>query len=449
MICLVEKEEILAPILLTKNTTFIIGPIAEIIGYIMNGIFFVLGKIGLPNLGLAIIIMTILIYMAMLPLTIRQQKFSKLQRKMQPELNRIQKKYKGKTDSVSVAAQQEEVKQVYEKYGVSATGSCVQLLIQMPILFALYRVFYNIPAYLPLVKDAFFPLVDKLYELDPTGAILIAQDENEKYIFSGVTQFVKRFSSESFTNGDVTYIKNTFIDVLNKFQSADWTKLTEKASSLGDNITATTTKLNQYNNFLGLNISESPSNIMKNGGIMIAVALIIPFLAAFTQWLNVKLMPQASSDDSNDQTAQTMKTMNLMMPMMSAVFCFSLPSGMGLYWIMGAVVRIVQQIFINKHIDKMNIDEMIEKNKEKAKEKARKRKEKAGSKANASESTSSDRAGVSSSRRNNKLVTKLNQAEENRIDEINRSRREKKYRKDSLTYKADMVRRFNEFGRED
>ncbi len=439
----------MAPILLTKNTTFIIGPIAEIIGYIMNGIFFVLGKIGLPNLGLSIIIMTILIYMAMLPLTIRQQKFSKLQRKMQPELNQIQKKYKGKTDSVSVAAQQEEVKQVYEKYGVSATGSCVQLLIQMPILFALYRVFYNIPAYLPLVKDAFFPLVDKLYELDPTGAILIAQDENEKYIFSGVAQFVKRFSSESFANGDVTYIKNTFIDVLNKFQSADWTKLAEKASSLGDNITATTTKLNQYNNFLGLNISESPSNIMKNGGIMIVVALIIPFLAAFTQWLNVKLMPQASTNDPNDQAAQTMKTMNLMMPLMSAVFCFSLPSGMGLYWIIGAVVRIVQQVFINKHIDKMDIDEMIEKNKEKAKEKAQKRKEKAASRSNSREDSSSYRAGGTSSRRNNKLITKLNQAEENRIEEINRSRKEKKYREDTLSYKADMVRRFNEFGREE
>lgn len=67
--------------LLTKSTTFIIGPIAEIIGYIMNGIFFILGKIGLPNIGLSIIFMTILIYMAMLPLTIRQQKFSKLQGK--------------------------------------------------------------------------------------------------------------------------------------------------------------------------------------------------------------------------------------------------------------------------------------------------------------------------------------------------------------------------------
>ena len=150
---------------LTKSTTFIIGPIAELIGIIMNGIFVVLSKIGLPNVGLSIIFMTILIYMLMLPLTIRQQKFSKLQRKMQPELQKIQKKYQGRKDSASVAAQQEEMKQVYDKYGVSASGSCVQLLIQMPILFALYRVFYNVPAYLSSVKAAFYPLVDNLYQL--------------------------------------------------------------------------------------------------------------------------------------------------------------------------------------------------------------------------------------------------------------------------------------------
>ncbi|HAE45630.1 MAG TPA: stage III sporulation protein J, partial [Lachnospiraceae bacterium] len=118
----------MVPMFLTKSTTFIIGPVAELIGYIMNLIFYLLGNIGLPNIGLSIIIMTILIYMAMLPLTIRQQKFSKLQRKMQPEISKIQKKYKGRTDNASVAAQQEEIKQVYDKYGVSATGSCVQLL---------------------------------------------------------------------------------------------------------------------------------------------------------------------------------------------------------------------------------------------------------------------------------------------------------------------------------
>ena len=421
---------------LTKSTTFIIGPVAELIGFIMNGIFYVLGKIGLPNIGLAIIIMTILIYMAMLPLTVRQQKFAKLQRKMQPEIKKIQNKYQGRKDEASMAAQQEEIKQVYEKYGVSATGSCVQLLIQMPILFALYRVFYNIPAYLPLVKEAFFPLVDNLYKLDPKGAILTAQNGEGKYVFSVVSQFAKRFTNESFTGGDVTFIQNTLIDVLNKFQKADWATLAQKASSLQGDIQATTAKLNQYNNFLGLNIAESPQNIMKQGGIMIAVALIIPFLAAFTQWLNVKLMPQAETDP-NDQTANTMKSMNIMMPAMSAVFCFSLPSGMGLYWIFGAIVRIVQQIFINKHIDKMDIDAMIEQNSEKAKEKAEKRKEKS------SVATERTPAGVS---RQNRLVTKLSPSQEKKIEEMNQSRRQKKFKQDSLSDKADMVRRFNESG---
>ncbi len=431
--------------LLTKSTTFIIGPVAELIGIIMNVIFDILAKIGLPNLGLSIIIMTILIYMLMLPLTIRQQKFSKLQRKMQPELQKIQKKYQGRKDNASVAAQQEEMKQLYDKYGVSATGSCVQLIIQMPILFALYRVFYNIPAYLSSVKAAFFPLVDKLYELDPQGAILLAQDAEEKYVFSGVSAYVKSLTS-SIEGGNVDTIKNTMIDILNKFQSADWTTLSEKVSSLAGDITTTTTKLNQYNNFLGLNIAESPSNIMKQGGFMIVVALIIPFLAAFTQWLNVKLMPQADTNP-NDQTANTMKSMNIMMPAMSAVFCFSLPSGMGLYWIVGAIVRIVQQIFINKHIDKMDIDAMIEKNSEKAKNKADKRKAKSVDRGSYPAETSG-KTRRTTANRDSRLVTRLTPAEEARIDEMNQSRKQKTYKKDSLSYQADMVRRFNEFGGE-
>ena len=410
---------------LTKSTTFIIGPIAELIGIIMNGIFVVLSKIGLPNVGLSIIFMTILIYMLMLPLTIRQQKFSKLQRKMQPELQKIQKKYQGRKDSASVAAQQEEMKQVYDKYGVSASGSCVQLLIQMPILFALYRVFYNVPAYLSSVKAAFYPLVDNLYQLDPDGTkILLAQDSDGKYIFSSVSAFVKGLTG-NIEGGNIDAVKNSIVDILNKFQVADWTTLTEKAPSLNSDITTTTTKLLQYNNFLGLNIAESPSNIMKQGGIMIVVALIIPLLAAFTQWLNVKLMPQPESDP-NDQAANTMKSMNIMMPAMSAVF---------------------QQIFINKHIDKMNIDEMIEKNSEKAKAKAEKRKEKSISKGDYP-AESSGKTRRTTANRDSRLVTKLTPAEEARIDEMNQSRKQKKYRKESLSYQADMVRRFNESGKE-
>ena len=141
-------------------------------------------------------------------------------------------------------------------------------------------------------------------------------------------------------------------------------------------------KISHYNNFLGINIANSPSFMIKDawgaeGGpqiLLIIAALLIPILAALTQWLNVKLMPQQATNDSNvsEQQAsmqQSMKMMNNIMPIMSAVFCFTLPSGMGLYWIVGAVVRCIQQVLINKHIDKMDIDEVIKKNEEKQKAK--------------------------------------------------------------------------------
>ena len=102
---------------------------------------------------------------------------------------------------------------------------------------------------------------------------------------------------------------------------------------------------------------------------------MVPFLAALTQWLNTKLMPQPVQDDGTPNAmASSMKTMNLMMPIMSAVFCFTLPAGMGLYWIAGAVVRSVQQVAINKHIDNINLEELVKKNVEKN----NKKREKAG-----------------------------------------------------------------------
>ena len=138
--------------LLTKSTAFIIGPVATLLGYVMNGIFWVLEKVGIPNIALAIILFTIVIYMLMLPLTYRQQKFSRMTPLMNPELNAIRDKYKGKNDQQSMQRMNEETQLVYAKYGVNPAGSCVQLVIQMIILFPLYRVIMNIPAYVGQVS---------------------------------------------------------------------------------------------------------------------------------------------------------------------------------------------------------------------------------------------------------------------------------------------------------
>ena len=96
--------------------------------------------IGITNIGLSIILFTLVVYLLMTPLQIKQQKFSKLNAVMQPEIQKIQKKYNGKKDQDSMMKQNEEISAVYQKYGVSPTGSCVQLLVQMPVLLALYQV---------------------------------------------------------------------------------------------------------------------------------------------------------------------------------------------------------------------------------------------------------------------------------------------------------------------
>ena len=358
-------------ILLTQQSG-LLKPVAVLLGYLMDGIFVVLDKVGMPNIGLSIILFTIIIYGCMTPLTIKQQKFSKLSAKMNPEIQAIQKKYKNKKDNESMMAMNEETRAVYEKYGVSPTGSCVQLLIQMPILFALYRVIYSMPAYVKQIKEAFFPLVDKL--IAQAGSAELLQS------FKNSNMYAKQFTNDAFVNGTTEYVQNTYIDCLNRASSAEWQSIADKFPSLSADVANTVEKLNEYNNFLGLNIADSPSFIIKDAFTagaygMIIAALMIPFLAAFTQWLNVKLMPQPEMSNNNNQqdsVAASMKIMNTVMPIMSAVFCLTLPAGMGIYWIAGAVVRGIQQILINKHIDKIDMDEVIKKNLEKREKKLEK-----------------------------------------------------------------------------
>lgn len=347
----------MAGILLTQSNTFIIGDVARILGWIMSVLFnFMDSVFGVQNIGICIILFTIIIYVLMLPLTIKQQKFSKLSAKMNPELQAIQKKYQNKKDNDSMMAMNEETKAIYAKYGVSPTGSCLQLLIQMPILFALYRVIMNIPAYVDGVKNVFIELADKILAT-PGGAEFMQELSTNGRMYNIGTDFTQT---------------NTIIDVLYKLQdsgAATWQMLIDKFPEMESLILSTQNSISHMNNF-GINIANSPWNIAKTSiatgaFLMLIGAIAVPVLAALTQWLNVKMMPQASSGDSNDTMNATMKSMNMMMPLMSAWFCFTLPSGMGLYWIAGAVVRGIQQWGINKYMDKLDLDEVVKKNIEK------------------------------------------------------------------------------------
>ena len=421
-------------ILLTQDDGALLGPISKVLGFLMEGIFNVLDAIGIPNIGLSIIIFTIVIYLLLMPLTIKQQKFSKLSAKMNPELQAIQKKYKNKKDNDSMMAMNQETQAVYAKYGVSPTGSCVQLLIQMPILFSLYRVIYAMPAYVSKIKDSFYPLVEKVR----------VNNEAIEYIkgLQNSAMYSKQFTNEAFTGGNVEYIENTLIDCLNRASTAEWNTLASNFSGLANDISNTLEKLNEYNNFLGLNMANSPSFTMKDAFstgsyLMVVGAILIPVLAALTQWINTKLMPQANANSGNetaDNMAQSMKMMNTMMPLMSAFFCFTLPAGMGLYWIAGSVVRSIQQVLINRHIDKMDIEEVIKKNEAKAKKKIEKMNEQYANlakNAGMNTKTISSKASVNSNAEKEEALKKAVEYSKNA-------------KLGSIAAKANMVREYNE-----
>ena len=336
---------------LTRSTTPIIGQVAYVLGLVMDFLFRFTSKFGITNIGLSIILFTIIINLLMWPLTVKQQKSSRLMSVMQPELQAIQKKYKGKTDQVSVMRMQAETKAVYSKYGTSMTGSCGTMLIQLPILFALYQVIYRIPAYVPSV-----------YKVFQTAADAVMGQNGFIEVMNGIGPKIMPQLAEGAT-------VNNVIDFLYKFTPAQWGSLEEAFPAIAQTLATVSADIEKMNYFLGVNLATAPFQ-----GWIPNPAWLIPVLAALVQWYSVKLMtatqPTANNANDDNPMAQQMKSMNTMMPLMSLFFCFTLPAGIGVYWVASGICRMIQQIIINNQLSKMDVDEIVRANVEKANEKA-------------------------------------------------------------------------------
>ena len=327
-------------VLLTKSSTPIIGWFAEILGFIMNLIF----DLGITNIGVAIIIFTLVINIIMIPLTINQQKSQKLQAVIQPEVKAIQDKYKGKTDNESAMKMNAETRAVYSKYGTSMTGGCLPLLVQMPILFGLYQVIYRIPAYVTSVRSVFETVATSLMQ--------------EPDYINKIGELAKsvRLPIE---NNDYT-ITNKVIDLLYKFTPEKWTTLSETFPNMSGVLETSIPLIKQMNPFLGIDLSVSPWQGMNN----INVAWIIPVLAGVTQFISTKVMTknQPKNGEPENEMARQMQSMNTVMPIMSVVFCFTLPAGIGIYWIASALARTVIQLLVNYRLKDLDIDKLVESN---------------------------------------------------------------------------------------
>ena len=357
---------------MTKVSMPIIGWVSEILGWMINVIYSGLELIGITNIGLSIILFTLVVYLLMTPLQIKQQKFSKLNAVMQPEIQKIQKKYNGKKDQDSMMKQNEEISAVYQKYGVSPTGSCVQLLIQMPVLLALYQVIYHIPGYITGVRNVFTGLTAKIMSVDGFGSIISQFLTDNKITMTGIS-------------ANTEFTKTTTIDFLYKLSPSQLEKFSQISdfSGFSDLFDKVAQQTSHMNTFLNLNISDTPLAIIKSGMaqggaagyLLVFSAAMVPILAWLTQWMYYKLMPQPKQAPNSEPSAMeaSMKSMNTFMPIMSAVFCFSFPVGIGIYWVIGAVIRCIQQLVINRKMEQMDMEDLVRRNQEKMKKKMEKR----------------------------------------------------------------------------
>ena len=343
-------------LVLTK-TGGILGPFATVLGYIIDYIYKGLEWIGIPNTGLAIILFTFIVNLILMPLTIKQQKTSKMMSVMNPELQKIQAKYKDKKDEVSMRKMQAETSAVYEKYGTSPTGGCLYMIIQLPILFALYQVIYRVPAYVSSVNELYMNIAQPLSQVAGGGEMI-------QELISSLS--LQRIANFDFSN------TNSIIDFLAALKTADWSVVSETFSSSAavvDAIRTYSPEIIRVNSIFGvLNMSDLP---LSNGFFP---GVLIPVLSAVTQLISIKVsMASQPQQDNGSNPMGNMKAMNYGMVIFSMIICFTFNIGIGLYWIANAVFRTVTMVLANRVIDKKGVDKIIEENKAKKKKKEEKR----------------------------------------------------------------------------
>ncbi len=333
-------------VVLTKAVG-VLGPIASILGWILNAIYEFLQLFEIENVAIVIILFTFITRGLMIPLTIKQQKFTKLSSIMNPEITKINNKYKGKKDEASVRKQQLETQAVYQKYGASPTAGCLPMLITLPIMFALYQVIYRIPAY---VSD-----INELY-----SNIAVALQNSEGYV-NILKDMADPTVKVSFETGTMTI--NNIIDIMTKFKSDQWIDLANKFPDLASIISVNADKIMDIHKFIG------GLNILDNPGLTFP-AILIPILSGLLQFIQSKQMAASNpTQDKDNPMSSTMNTMNIVMPITSVFFCVMLPIGVGLYWVAGSAFAIIQQFIINKYMEKVDVEDLIAKNLEKQKNK--------------------------------------------------------------------------------
>ena len=409
----------------------ILGPFAWLLGKLFDLIYNLLANdAGIANLGVCIILFTVIVKLLLFPLNIKQQKSAKINSVIQPEIQKIQKKYKDRKDQESMMKMQQETQAVYDKYGTSMTGGCLTSFIQIPIIWSLYRVIQNVPAYVVKIKDMYEPIAQSIMDIKGDGV----KDFLVKYVddnsITGASYAIRNLNK-------VTDIGvNNVIDVLSNFGVSNLHDLLNTLGNSSDYATNVDNIDKIHSFILGINISEAP-------GYKLSWALLIPITSALFQYLSMKAT--SSNNQGNDTANSMMKSMQFTMPLMSLFICITLPAGIGVYWSISAFITLLTQLVINFYYDHQDMDAILEEQMAKAEEK---RKKNGGKKSfmqrmmEQSEAAQEEIEKQQAMRKNSAAPLK-NYVPSSEAQKVVEKNKNKKYKEGSIGAKANILMNYN------
>lgn len=323
----------------------IVGPFADLMGKVYNLLFELLhSNTSAGSLGLAIIIFTLIVKLILFPLMVKQQKSSFKMQALQPELMKIRKKYEGKTDQMSQQRMAFEMQEFQKKNGVSMVSGCLPMLIQLPILYALFYLFQNAYVYVDVIGHNYTDIADAIVNIPVSLRMEVFQPF--------AREFANAYKNVAIIKDGIDMGQvNEVVMLVNYLKPDDWNVILQNLGDAGSSLVPLLATKSSIETFLTI-------PLVSKAGLHFP-GIIIPIAAGITTWLQSKIMmmmnPQ-NSDSGNPAAAMT-KSMLYTMPIMMGVFAINMPAGLGLYWTISNLFGILQQVILSKHYKKKFAEE--------------------------------------------------------------------------------------------
>lgn len=258
----------------------------------------------------SILIFALLIELLLSPLQIKQQRSSIKQAKLQPKVNAIRKKYAGRNDNVSKQKMQQETMDLYREEGFNPAGGCLPLLIQLPVVLAVWRI-----------------ITEPLKYISGMSADQITKLTDAAKACGAKLGTYSQMSLANMLRGDSQLVQ-----------------FAAQSKDLGLNLAELRSKLPEFKLF-GLDLSPNPSFTPPTW------LLVIPVLVFLAMWGSMWIMKKFTYQPPEQEEAQnklSMKIMNLAMPALSTWFSFQMPAVVGVYWIFRNVLSVGERFIITK-----------------------------------------------------------------------------------------------------